>query len=215
VHRIEISGSSLPVGIAFAIAEGVLVTPCGTLTPSSQIVVNIPPRKIPAQVAIVDPVLGLCRLNAKGVGARPLDLAPTAKMGDLVYATKVNSDGQVQLTQTKLKNIAFEPKRNVKVYESAAWGISGAPLLDVRGRVIGVVTDDRGHHIPVPAQWVAEARDPLRDQKPVVEVVAPAEGKARPAVPRTIEDIPPERREKLEKAYRPPASVEDEVAKMK
>jgi len=78
-----------------------------------------------------------------------------------------------------------------------------------------VVTDDRGHHIPVPAQWVAEARDPLRDQKPVVEVVAPAEGKARPAVPRTIEDIPPERREKLEKAYRPPASVEDEVAKMK
>ena len=217
VHGIEISGSSMPVGMAFAIADGVLVTTCGSLTPSSQILVKIPPRSIPARVANVDPVLDLCRLTAEGVGARPLELAGSAKTGDLVYAAKVNASGELQLTQTTVKAVAVEPRRQVRVYQAGAWGISGAPLLDVQGRVIGVATDDKGHHIPVPVQWIAEAREPLRDQKPAVEVMAPAAGShgAHSAIPKTIEDIPPERREKLEKAYRPPASVEDEIAKMK
>jgi len=198
--------------MAFAIADGVLVTPCGSLTPASQIVIDIPPRRIPARVAIVDAHMGLCRLTAQGVGARPLDLAPAAKSGDLVYAAKVNAAGQLVLAENRVKAVGFEPQRNVKVYESAAWGILGAPLLDVRGRVIGVAADDKGHHIPVPAQWVAEARDPLRDQKPVVEVLAPAEGKGTAKGP---EGISAERRERFEKAYGPPASVEDEIAKMK
>jgi hypothetical protein len=217
VHRIEISGSSQPVGLAFAIADGILVTSCGGLTPDSQIVLNVPPRSIPARVAFVDAELGLCRLTAQGVGARPLDLAASAKTGDLVYAPKVNATGQVQLTQSTLKKVGFDPRRNVKRYESGAWGIAGAPLLDVQGRVVGVATDDDGGHIPVPPIWLAEARDPLRDQKPLVEVVAPAAGSpaGSAGVPKTIDDIPPERREKLEKAYRPSRSIEDEIANAK
>jgi hypothetical protein len=217
VHRIEISGSSLPVGMAFAIADGILVTSCAGLTPDSQIVVKVPPRSIPARVAFVDAELGLCRLTAQGVGARPLDLATSGKRGDLVYAPKVDAAGQLQLAQSTLKNVGFDAKRSVKRYESGAWGIAGAPLLDVQGNVVGVATDDQGGHIPVPPQWLAEARDPLRDQKPVFEVLAPATGShpGTAGVPRTIDDIPPERREKFEKAYGPRTSVEDELAKMK
>ena len=207
VHRIEISGSSLPVGMAFAIADGILVTSCGGLTPDAQILVKVPPRSIPARVAFVDAELGLCRLTAQGVGARPLDLAATVKTGDLVYAPKVDAKGQLQLTESTLKKVGFDPKRNVKRFESGAWGIAGAPLLDVQGNVVGVATDDHGGHIPVPPIWLAEARDPLRDQRPVVEVLAPAA--------KATDDISPERRERLEKAYRPPTSIEDEIAKMK
>ena len=217
VHRVEISGSSLPVGMAFAIADGILVTSCRGLTPDAQILVKVPPRSIPARVAFVDSELGLCRLTAQGVGARPLDLAATVKRGDLVYAPKVDAAGQLQLTESTLKNVGFDPKRNVKRFESGAWGIAGAPLLDVQGHVVGVATDDRGGHIPVPPIWLAEARDPLRDQKPVVEVLAPAESShaGSPRIPKTIDDIPPERREKLEKAYRPSRSLEEEIANAK
>ena len=217
VHLIEISGSSLPVGMAFAIADGVLVTSCGGLKPDSQIVVNVPPRSIPARVAFVDAELGLCRLTAQGVGARPLDLVGSGKRGDLVYAPKVNATGQLQLTQTTLKNVGFDAKRKVKRFESGAWGIAGAPLLDVQGNVVGVATDDQGGHIPVPPTWLAEARDPLRDQKPVFEVLAPAaDGHAGSAgVPKTIDDIPPERREKFEKTYGRRTSIEDEIANAK
>jgi hypothetical protein len=198
VLTIEISGSSRPVGMAFAIAEGVLVTSCDGLQPGAQIVVDIPPRKIPALVANVDPGLGLCRLSAHGVGARSLELAANAKMGDLVYAPKVNATGQLQLTQSTVKAMGFDARRQRKVYESGAWGLVGAPLLDVQGRIIGVAIDDRGHHIAVPEQWLAEAREPLRDQKPVVEGVAPA---APPAL--------------ANEAATRASSMETEIAKMK
>lgn len=217
VHSIEVSGSSLPVGMAFAIGEGVLVTTCDRLAPSSQLVLNIPPRSIPARVATVDPELGLCRLSAEGVGSRPLAMSRIElKAGDLVYAPKVNASGNLHLAQSTVKQVLAEPRG--RVVEAGASGLNGAPLLDVEGHVIGVATDGRGRHLAVPSVWFAQAREPRKEAKPAAPEPAPAAAPERgpatyPTVPKTIDDIPPERRERLEKAFRPPPKIDEDLMK--
>lgn len=189
VHRIDISGSSLPVGMAFAIGDGVLVTTCDGLTPDAQLVLHVAPRRIPARVASVDAQHGLCRLSAPGVGSRPLDLArPDTKRGDLVYAAKVDASGNVALTGTTVQAIAFEPQGRVVV--AGASGINGAPLLDPEGRVVGVSTDGKGRHLAVPTVWMAQAREqPVRETKREPE-------KAEPVLPKKSAEE--ERYERLE-----------------
>ena len=217
VHSIDVPGSSLPVGMAFAIGEGTLVTTCDGITPSSQLVVKIPPRSIPARVATVDAELGLCRLAVEGVGTRPLDLSQRdPRSGDLVYAAKVNAVGALYLAPGTVKSVLPGPKS--KVVEANASGIRGAPLLDVQGHVVAVAMNGEGRHIPVPATWIDEARAPRREAKtPQPEPAAQAAGArgSYPVVPKTIEDIPPERREKLEEAYTRRDKMEEAMEKMK
>ncbi len=217
VHSIDVTGSSLPVGMAFAIGDGTLVTTCEGITPTSQLVVKIPPRSIPARVATVDAELGLCRLAVEGVGSRPLDLSRRdPRTGDLVYAAKVNAAGGLYLAPGKVKNVVSGPK---KVVEANASGIRGAPLLDMEGHVVAIATNGEGRHIPVPAAWVDEARAPRREATPSQPEPATQPSGAPgsyPVVPKTIDDIPPERREKIEKAYSGRDSkMEEEIGKMK
>ena len=218
VHSIDVTGNTMPVGMAFAIGEGTLVTTCDGLTPTSQLVVKIAPRSIPARVATVDADLGLCRLAVEGVGSRPLDLSHRdPRSGDHVYAAKVNAAGSLYLAPGTVKSVVSGPK---KVVEANASGMRGAPLLDLEGRVLAVATNGEGRHIPVPAAWIDEARAPRREAKtppPESEAAAKPAGApgSYPVVPRTIDDIPPERREKLEKAYTREDKMEEAIGKMK
>src|SRR5258706_14243839 len=162
VQSIDMSGQTVPVGMAFAIGENVLVSSCTGVTPTAQLVVTIPPRQVPARILSVDEEMGLCRLVARGTGSKPLTLSQTeAKAGDVVYAAKVNETGNVALQQGLVKRVAFEPK--TKVIEAPVSAPNGAPLLDAQGPLLGVATKSDGKYVAVPAAWITEALEPFKE----------------------------------------------------
>ena len=208
VLAIEISGQSTPVAVAFAIGEGVLVTSCANISPHAHLVLQVLPRTIPVRVSSIDPEVGLCRLSAEGIGSRSLDPGPAVKSGDWIFAVQVNPAGAVYLEQAKVHYAAFE--QNVSVIETRTHGTAGSPLLDAQGRLVGASTDGNGQYVAIPATWIAEAREPRREPTPEPQPIVEAAPSSQPGA-----FIPPERREKLEKAFNPPPRIEDELAKMK
>jgi len=223
IHRLDISGNSTPIGLAFAVGDGVMVTSCHGVAPTAQLVVNLAPRLTPARVAAVDEKLGLCKLAAEGVGGRPLTMSGAMpKAGETVYATKVNAVGEVALIEGRVNRIVAEPGGNV--IDSTlpiAPERAGGPLLDVYGRVVAVASfshaDGQGRHMAIPSAWMAEISAP--PSAPRVAAPAPSATEPSPAapapqssrIPKSVEDIPPERREKLEKAFRPPPPVPSDL----
>jgi hypothetical protein len=222
VQRLDISGAATPIGLAFAIDQGVMVTSCHGVAPTAQLVVNLAPRMSPARVASVDEKLGLCKLAAEGVGGHPLTMSGAMpRAGETVYATKVNAVGEVALIEGRVNRVVNEPDGNVidatipVVPERA-----GGPLLDVFGRVVAVASfshaDGQGRHMAMPSAWLAEIAGP----RPVAASPAPVSPTSPPAapspsdstrIPKSARDIPPERLEKLEKAFRPPPTVPDDL----
>jgi S1-C subfamily serine protease len=225
VQRLDISGNATPLGLAFAIDEGVMVTSCHGVAPTAQLVVNLAPRLSPARVASVDEKLGLCKLAAEGVGSRPLTMSGAMpRPGETVYGTRVNAVGEVALIEGQVKRVVAEPNGNVidstiPVTQDRA----GGPLLDVYGRVVAVASfshaDGKGRHMAMPAAWIADLSAP-RAAPSVAVPTTPAAGPDATSsssdsisnrVPKSARDIPPERLEKLEKAFRPPPTVPDDL----
>jgi S1-C subfamily serine protease len=215
------SGNATPIGLAFAVGDGVMVTSCHGVAPTAQLILNFAPRLMPARVASVDEKLGLCKLAAEGVGSRPLPMSGAMpKAGETVYATKVNAVGEVALIEGRVTRIVAEPHGNIVdstipiVPERA-----GGPLLDVHGRVVAVASfshaDGRGRHMAMPPAWVSDISAPPSASPAPAPAPSPAEpvvaARESPRVPKSVEDIPPERREKLEKAFRPPPTVPSDL----
>jgi hypothetical protein len=218
LKRLDMSGQSARVGIAFAIDEGVMLTTCQEIAPGSQLVVHLSPRDAPARVATSDEALGLCQLAVEGAGSKPLPVSGVPpRTGDKVYATKINAVGEVALIPGTVKRVSVESgSRVVHASMPVANAGGGGPLLDADGRVIGVASrsqpDDRGRFVAVPEAWIPYPK--VSRSAPSESAPRPPEPKAPPAfpsVPKNIEDIPPERREKLEKAFRPPPNVPDDL----
>ena len=216
VHRIDISGRDTPLGLAIAVEEGVMVTPCEGLTPGAQIVVKIPPRSIPGQILQADEAVGLCRLTMHAGGSWPLPLTSVdPRPADRVYAAHLNAKGEVVLRETKVQRVV--PGGASKVVEIAKLTSpppDGAPLIDVHGRVFAVAKG--GQHAMLPAAWVEQVQPSAPRAKPAApksEEEPAAEAQDAPSRPRGLrpEDIPPERRERLEKAFRPPPKVPDDL----
>src|SRR5205823_994983 len=141
--------------------------------------------------------IGLCKLAVEGVGSRPLALSGEPRVGQKVYSTKVNSVGQVALTEGKVKNVLPTPKgKSIETSISVAPGTGGSPLLDIYGRVVGVATlaqAGEGRHVPIPAAWVNEARDvreppvaPARERVPEEEPYKSPRPASR--IPQKVED---------------------------
>ncbi|HET7730852.1 MAG TPA: DnaJ domain-containing protein [Usitatibacter sp.] len=228
LQSIEISGAARPIGVAFTLAEGVMVTPCAGLSPDTQLVVNIPPRKVPARVMSRDPRNGFCKLLVDGGGSWPLMLSSfLPKPGDKVYAADVRPSGEVILTEGTVKQVL--PGAGAKVVEASVPvgpAASGRPLLDADGRVIAVAMvaeDGRARHVTFPPEW-------LDADRPKAKVVAPEPEPAAPETPgadhphdsirgsrvndprmRPNYNVSPEQQKRLEKAFRPPPTVPDDL----
>jgi hypothetical protein len=95
----------------------------------------------------------------------------------------------------------------------------GGPLLDVRGRVVAIATtapgDGAARFVAPPAGW---SREPLGQVKaapaPAASPAAPAAGdapEAADAPARPGIKVSKEREKALEKAFRPPPSVPDDL----
>lgn len=222
LQRIDMSGNTTPIGLAFAVEEGTMVTSCHGVAPGAQLVVNLAPRLSPARVASVDEKGGLCKLAAEGVGSKPLLLSgKEPRPGETVYATKVNAVGEVSLIEGRVNRIVAEPQgtmidATIPITPERA----GGPLLDVFGRVVAVASfsnpDGKGRHMAVPAAWVVEIAPPRSAPvAPPPSTPTAAESASPPSqsprIPKKVEDISPERRERLEKAFRPPPTVPDDL----
>ena len=221
VESIDMGGQATPIGLAFAVDEDVMLTACSGIQPGAILRVNLRPRTVPAQVMTADQDRGLCKLSAKGVGSKPLPLTAGApRIGEKVYGMRMNSVGQVALTEGKVKQVHPEPKgRQIEATIAIQPGGGGGPLLDSEGRVVGITMVAAGdglvRHVEIPQAWIADLplyRSPERLAAPLAATAETLPSTSEPSrIPKSLEHVPPARIEKLEKAFRPPPKVPDDL----
>lgn len=208
VSRIEMSGARSPLAAAVAVEEGVMMAPCEGIDPAAQIVVRIPPRDIPAHLKHADAATGLCRLAVSGGGSWPLSTTHALpRPGDKVYAANLNALGEVVVIAGEVRKIGRGARG--EVIESTArtsTPVDGTPLLDQQGRIVAIAM--AGQHTVLPRGWVVA--DVPRTKGPPPVPAEPAKPDAA-APPEATEKVPPERRERLEKAFRPPPTVPSDL----
>jgi len=215
LQAIDMSGQATAVGVAFAVEEGVLVTSCQGISPTTVLNVNLAPRTLPARVTSSDPAHGLCKLEVAGAGSWPLKVSPMPpKAGDRVYATQLNAQGEVVLREGKVKRVADAIEISVPLLPAHG----GAPLLDIHGRVVAVASvpaEGVAGYVPISASWTETAKAAPTPAPAAAAASAPVSAtpaaEAAPGSPKLPSHITPERRERLEKAFRPPPNVPDDL----
>jgi trypsin-like peptidase/DnaJ-like protein len=224
LDRVDMSGSKAQVGLAFAIAEDVMVAPCNAIVPGAQHMVFLSPRNLPARVRTADEHIGLCQLTVDGTGSKPLTVAGVEpRPGDKVYSTKINAVGEVMITEGAVKRVTTtEAGRVIEASVPVAPSSGGAPLLDIYARVVGVAAidkDGRAQHVPVPKGWDPDAK-PRPAPAPAATAAAGDEDSGAPkqrSEPRPApglrnpSEISEERKKRLGEAFRPPPNVPDDL----
>ena len=216
VTRIDMSGAEAPLGVAFSIAEGTLVTSCDGLSPDAEVTVHFGKRAAPVRVTAHDDATGLCKLTGATVGSWPLPLShPEPSTGPLAYVTAVGSNNEPRLRDTAFK--APVQAGAVRAFEAKSPPEGrdlGAPLLDAEGRVVGAASrlGNAIVYAPVPASYLPEVlpvAKPPPEPEPEPEQEPPPSGEPVGNMPRSVAgpNISPERRKRLEKAFRPPPTV--------
>lgn len=210
VNRVDMSGTQAPLSTAVAVEEGVMLAPCQGIVPGAQLLVRIPPRDIPAQLKSSDDAIGLCRLAVSGGASWPLPMTGIApRPGDTVYAVSLGPAGEVVVAPGEVKKLTSGPYGTI-IESTARAGPpeEGSPLLDHDGRLVAIAL--KGEHTTLPRSWIVDAPAAARRTPPE----RPAEGETAPAAPPAgqeddprLKDLPPGKRERLEKAFRPPPNV--------
>lgn len=223
VHRLDISGRSAPLGIAFTLGPGEMVTTCHGLLPGAQLVVRFGARAAPGRWVGADEDGVFCRLQMEGAGSWPL--SPSRALpstGEKVYAVSLDPAGELVMTEAQVKRVAGGP-RGERVYEISS-GVPpealGGPLLDGHGRVIAAAhaasPGEAPRHRSLPASWREAA---LAEPAPRKAPEPPHGDEGAPVEPRTVPppdlrnpaNISPDRAERLQKAFRPPPTVPDDL----
>lgn len=219
VTRIDLSGNEAALGVAFAIAERTLVTSCEGLMPEAEVTVHFGKRTAPVRVTSLDEATRLCKLTGGTVGSWPLRLAhQRASSGQPAYTTVVGPNNEPQLRDGSVN-------RTVQAGAIAAYDANpppaprdlGAPLLDSEGRVLGAASRLGGSivYVPVPNSYLPEVIPTVRSApeprpaQPDDKADESASGEPIPAPPGP--KISPERRKRLEKAFRPPITVPSDL----
>ena len=166
VQAVDVAGSVKPLGLAFAVEQGMLATSCEGLTPTSQLVVSFAQRKVPARVATIYGKDGVCRLAADGMGSWPLSISSRMpRIGAVVYATKVAPGGQVALVPVDVRHVTGEEGIATITVQAPGEALTpGGPLLDGQGQVLGV-GQGAGRFRPIPREWIAEMNLPPSEAK--------------------------------------------------
>lgn len=228
LDRLQVSGAAQAPGVAFAIDEGVMVTSCRGLAPGTELVVTMLGRRVPAEVRSLDAQTALCQLSAPNTGTWPLlftAIAPSP--GDRVYAARTNPKGDVALHEGTVKRVVETPHgRVVETSVRAGAEGSGAPLFDTQARVIAVgsvMPDGNDAFVMPPEAWRGPMTDRSAASKAAEEAAKREAQQAHEEAqkPKPVDDVGPaargrvpidaERRQKLEKAFRPPPNVPDDL----
>jgi len=137
-------------------------------------------------------------------------------VGDAIYAANLNALGEVVVSPGVVKKVVRGADGTVVIDSTARAGppVDGSPLLDAEGRIVAIARN--GEHTTLPREWIVD--EPLRRRPPPQEP-APREASqdepdaatAEEKASARLERMPPERRQALEKAFRPPPSVPDDL----
>jgi hypothetical protein len=163
LHIIDIQGKASPFDNAFSIDKGVMLTTCKGFRANTQAVVKFGQRAAPANVTRSDPKRNLCRLAVVGAGSWPLGVNTTPpESGDKAYAVSTSAGGETLLVQVKVRGLLpGEGGSPIELADAVDPSQAGGPLLDTKGRVIGVMATEHafpGKNVALPAAWVAEIR---------------------------------------------------------
>ena len=163
LNVIDIRGKATPYDNAFAIDAGVMVTTCQGFRANTQAVVKFGSRTASATVTRSEPKRNLCRLAVQNAGGFPLGLNTTPpESGDKAYAVSTSAGGETVLVAVKVKGIvATDAGKAIELSEPVDPTQAGGPLLDTKGRVIGVMATQHpftGKNVALPASWVQEIR---------------------------------------------------------
>jgi hypothetical protein len=220
LQTLDMGGQGNTAGVAFAVLEGTLVTSCQGHSPTAVMSVSMGKREIPAKVTMADEGLGLCKLEANGVGTWPLSVSQQpAKAADRVYAVQVTPKGDVLLREgmvTAVKRAENASLLVVNIPVPAQHG--GAPLLDVHGRVVAVVNippEGKGAYVALPKSWgdppPPPSKEPPKPAAPDPSEVDKTGGVDDLKLPGGRRPAQTEREKRLEKAFRPPPTVPDDI----
>jgi S1-C subfamily serine protease len=138
----NMSGATVPVGMAVSIDPASIVTTCHDLAAGAKPVFRQGAETISAELTITDEFLDLCRLNIVGSSSKTLALAPEqAKAGDKIFALGANAKGELALTEGTVKAVRAVPDGTIlELSMPIAASGSGGPVLDSFGRVVGIAT---------------------------------------------------------------------------
>ena len=161
---VEMSGRSVPIGIALAVAPNTMVTTCHGIQAGRKLVVMLGKETLAADPAETDETLDLCKLNVAGMGARPFTIATEdPKPGERIYAMGVNAAGEPALTEGTVKKIITSPAGKVlELSMPVAPNGSGGAVFDASGRLVGIATTPHKYgpnlQVALPATWIAQIR---------------------------------------------------------
>ena len=215
VSRIDMSGTQQPLGVAFAIAEGTLVTSCEGLTPNAEVMVHFGKRVAPVRVTSFDEATHLCKLTGATVGSWPLPLSHQyPSQGQPMYVPVLGANNEPRVRDASFKTAV--QLGEVHAFQADAMPDArdlGTPLLDAEGRVVGAASRLAGKiaYAPVPKSYLPEVipveRSAPEPQPADHEESAPEPPSGEPVPGMPGPNISPERRQRLEKAFRPPPTV--------
>jgi S1-C subfamily serine protease len=166
----EMSGRAVPVGLAMGTENGAMITTCHALPAGAKLVVQVGSETLPADLAITDEDLDLCKLSVGGFTTRPLSLAAEeAKAGDRIYAVGMSAGGEMALTEGKVTEVRTVPAGKILVLSMPiAPAGSGGPVFNEFGRVVGVATTPHKHgaglNVALPVSWIEQMRSRGRTQ---------------------------------------------------
>ena len=164
LSSVEMSGRATPLGVALAVEPGSMITTCHGIPAGSKLVVHIGKDTYPADLAITDERLDLCRLTVPGLSGKTLGIArdePVA--GSKIFALGVSAAGEFALTEGTVKQVRSTPEGAVlELSMPIAPGGSGGAVFDAQGRIAGIATtqylDVKGASLALPASWIARMR---------------------------------------------------------
>lgn len=167
---LEMSGRSVPIGIALAIDQSTMVTTCHGIQAGRKLVVLVGKDTFAADPSITDETLDLCKLSVPGMVSVPLQVAAAEpKPGDKVFVEGVNAAGEFALTEGTIRKLVKTPQGNVlDLSVPIAATASGGAVFDQFGKLVGIaVTPHKygpGLNVALPASWLPQIRSRGRAQ---------------------------------------------------
>ncbi|WP_299167263.1 MarP family serine protease [uncultured Arthrobacter sp.] len=148
-------------GSGFVVAPGRVVTNAHVVAGVNQPVVEVPGAgAMPGSVVYFDPVRDIAVIAVDGLDRRPLELGGDLEPGDTAAFAGYPAGGPFQIQPASVQNRSDVLVENiygadptaVDVYTLAAnvqQGNSGGPLLDMEGRVAGIIFAKSTADVPV------------------------------------------------------------------
>ena len=143
------------------------------------------------------------------------------KAGDRLFAANVGGTGKVALAEAYVRKVDPDARLiDASLRESAV--ASGSPLIDAYGRVVGLAfvaaADGKTRHVGLPKAWIREINEPPPPEQKTQatgEESAPQKSQQDQLEPQAPQapaiKLSPEHQKRLEKTYRPPPKLPDDL----